>query len=101
MSAKLTLTRTTIGVNVRRGTYEVFVDGKRVGSYELHETFETQVAPGRHVLLVRGGRYSSQACPFEVSEGQAINFNCNGKRILPLWLASFAIPSLGLKIRCA
>ncbi len=98
MSGTLVLTRTTIGVDVRRGTYEVFIDGARVGSYELHETYETQVASGRHSLQIRGGRYSSQKRSFEVSDGQTVRFNCSGKRFLPLWLASFAIPSLGLKI---
>ncbi len=98
MSGTLTLTRRTIGVDVRRGTYEVFIDGVQVGSYELHETFETQVAPGRHSLQIRGGRYSSQKRSFEIGDGQTVSFNCSSKRFLPLWLASFAIPSLGLKI---
>jgi len=32
MSATLTLTHKAIGVEVRRGTYDVMVDDKRVGS---------------------------------------------------------------------
>ena len=99
MSGKLVLTRTTIGIDVRRHAYVVFIDGKRVGSYELHETYETEVEPGRHSLQVRGGRYSSRKRSFEISDGQTVSFNCSGKRIFPLWLASFVIPSLGLKLR--
>ena len=99
MSGKLVLTRTTIGIDVRRGTYVIFIDGERVGSYELHETFETEVAPGRHSIQVRGGRYSSRERSFEIRDGQTVSFNCSGKRILPLWLASFIIPSLGLTLR--
>ena len=38
MSATLKLTHKTIGVEVRRGTYDVVVDGKRAESLELNET---------------------------------------------------------------
>ena len=38
MSATLKLTHKTIGVEVRRGTYDAMVDGKRAGSVELNET---------------------------------------------------------------
>lgn len=99
MAATLTLTRATIGVEVRRAKYEVLLDGGSVGSYDVRETFEMEIEPGRHRLQVRGGRYSSRELSFEVSEGQTVSFNCSGKRWLPIWLASFAIPSLGLNLR--
>ena len=35
MSATLKLTHKTIGVEVRRGTYDVVLDGERVGSVEM------------------------------------------------------------------
>ena len=56
MSATLKLTHKTIGVEVRRGTYDVVVDGKRAGSLELNETIDTPVESGRHTLQVRTGR---------------------------------------------
>lgn len=43
MSATLTLTHKAIGAEVRRGTYDVVLDGERVGSVEMNETFETPV----------------------------------------------------------
>lgn len=39
-------TRKTSGVEVRHGTFDVVVDGERVGSSELHDTFEAKVEPG-------------------------------------------------------
>ena len=38
MSATLKLTHKAIGAEVRRGTYDVVVDGERVGSVEMNHT---------------------------------------------------------------
>ena len=53
MSATLKLTHKTIGVEVRRGTYDVVVDGKRAGSLELNETVDIPVESGRHTDMGR------------------------------------------------
>ncbi len=98
MSATLTLTHKAIGVEVRRGTYDVEVDGKRVGSLEMNDTIETPVEPGRHTLQVRNGRNSSRTQTFAAAEGEIVAFRCTGKRFLPLFLASFVVPSLALKL---
>ncbi len=99
MSATLKVSRKTIGVEVRRGTYDVFVDGERVGSIELHDTLETPVEPGRHTLRIRNGRNSSRTQTFDAAEGQVIAFHCSGKSILPIFLLSFVIPSLAISLR--
>ena len=98
MSATLKLTHKAIGAEVRRGTFDVLVDGKRVGSVEMNETIETSVEPGRHTLQVRNGRNSSRTETFDAAEGEVVAFRCTGKRFLPLFLASFVIPSLALKL---
>ena len=68
MSATLNLTRKAPVVEIRRGTFDVLVDGKRVGSIESDgDTIETPVAPGRHTLQVREGRYSSRELSFQVT----------------------------------
>jgi hypothetical protein len=59
MPATLKLTHKAIGAEVRRGTYDVVVDGERVGSVEMNHTIEIPVEPGRHTLQVRNGRNSS------------------------------------------
>jgi hypothetical protein len=66
MPATLKLTHKAIGAEVRRGTYDVVVDGERVGSVEMNHTIEIPVEPGRHTLQV--------------------------------FLASFAVPRLALKL---
>ena len=99
MSATLRLTHKTIGVEVRRGTYDVVVDGKRAGSVELNETIDIPVEPGRHTVQVRNGRNSSGTKAFDAAEGEIASFRCSGKSILPVFLLSFVVPSLALSLR--
>ena len=98
MSATLKLTHKTIGVEVRRGTYEAVVDGKQAGTVELNETIEIPVEPGRHTLQVRSGRNSSPTKTFDAAEGEVASFRCSGKSILPIFLLSFVVPSLALSL---
>jgi hypothetical protein len=99
MAATLKLTHKAIGVEVRRGTFDVIVDGERVGSLEMNDTFETPVEPGRHTVQVRNGRNSSRVQTFDVAEDEMVAFRCTGKRFLPIFLASFFVPSLALSLR--
>jgi hypothetical protein len=99
MTATLKLTHRTIGVEVRRGTYDVVVDGERVGSLELNDTFETPVEPGHHTLQVRNGRNSSRTKTFDAAEDEIASFRCGGKSILPIFLLSFVVPSLAISLR--
>jgi hypothetical protein len=96
--ATLKVTHKAIGAEVRRGAYDVFVDGQRVGSVEMNGTIEAPVEPGRHTIQVRNGRNSSQTETFDAAEGEVVAFRCTGKRFLPLFLASFVVPSLALKL---
>jgi hypothetical protein len=98
MAATLKLTHKAIGVEVRRGTFDAVLDGERVGSVELNDTFETPVGPGRHSLQVRNGRNASRTATFDAAEGEVVAFRCSGKRILPIFLASFFVPSLALSL---
>ena len=99
MAATLKLTHKAIGAEVRRGPYDVVVDGERVGSVEMNDTIEIAVEPGRHTLQVRNGRNSSQTETFDAAEGEVVAFRCTGKRFLPIFLASFVVPSLALGLR--
>ena len=98
MSATLKLTHKAIGAEVRRGAYDVIVDGERVGSVEMNGTIEIPVKPGRHTLQVRNGRNSSGTQAFDAAEGEIVAFRCTGKRFLPVFLASFVVPRLALKL---
>jgi hypothetical protein len=98
MSATLKLTHKAIGAEVRRGSYDVVVDGERVGSVEMNDTIEIPVDPGRHTLQVRNGRKSSSTDTFDAAAGEIVAFRCTGKRFLPIFLASFIVPRLALKL---
>ncbi len=98
MSATLKLTHKAIGAEVRRGTYDVVVDGQRVGSVEMNDTIEIPVDPGSHTLQVRDGRKSSRTETFDAAEDEIVAFRCTGKRFLPIFLASFIVPRLALKL---
>lgn len=98
MSATLKLTHKAIGVEVRRGTYDIEVDGRRVGSVEMNDTIETPVEPGRHTLRIRSGRNSSRVKTFDAADGEVVAFRCTGKSFLPIFLASFVVPSLALTL---
>lgn len=99
MGATLRLTHKAIGVEVRRGTYDIVVDGQRAGSLKMNDTIEMPVEPGGHTLQVRNGRNSSRTQSFDATEGEIISFRCTGKRILPLFLISFVVPSLALSLK--
>ena len=99
MSATLTLAHRAIGAEIRRGTCDVLLDGERVGSVEMNDTYETPIEPGRHSLQVRSGRNSSRTKTFDAANGETIAFRCTGKSILPIFLASFVVPSLALSLK--
>ena len=99
MTATLKLTHKSIGAEVRRGMYDVVVDGQRAGSVDMNDTIEIPVEPGRHTLQIRSGRNSSRTQSFVAVEGQTVAFRCTGKSFLPIFLASFVVPSLALQLR--
>ncbi len=98
MSAALKLTHKAIGAEVRRGAYDVVVDAERVGSVKMNDTIEISVEPGRHTLQARNGRNSSSAETFDATDGEIVAFRCTGKRFLPIFLVSFLVPRLALKL---
>jgi hypothetical protein len=102
VSATLRLTRELgFGTELRRGRFEIVLDGKTVGSIESHETFETPLEPGQHIVRVRKGRYSSQERSFEVADDDVAAFRCHGARIWPTYLASIVVPNLAISLQRA
>jgi hypothetical protein len=101
MSATLRLTRNvgSVAFELRRGRFDILVDGKPAGSLSNHETVEIPVEPGRHNLILRKGRYSSRTLTFDAADGEAIDFRCNGARIWPTYLASIVKPDLAISLK--
>ena len=99
MPATLKVTHKAIGVEVRRGAYDVVVDRARLGSVEMNDTIEFPIEAGQHAVQVRNGRNLSRTLTFDAAEGQVVAFRCTGKRFLPIFLASFVVPRLALSLR--
>jgi hypothetical protein len=101
MSATLRLTRNvgSAAFELRRGRFDILVDGKPVGSLSNHDTVETPVEPGHHSLVLRKGRYSSRTIVFDAADGEVVSFRCNGARIWPTYVASILKSDLGIRLR--
>ncbi len=99
MPATLKLTREVLFLELRRGDVRRHVDGKSAGSIELHNTIQAAIAPGRHTLKILRGRYSSRSHVFEASEDEVVSFRCHGANLWPIWVASYAVPTLAIALR--
>jgi hypothetical protein len=99
VAATLKLTHKAIGAEVRRGNYDILLDGKGAGSLPMNDAFEVPVEPGRHTVQIRDGRKSSGVETFEAAEGETVAYRCTGKRFLPIFLLSFLVPRLALKLK--
>ena len=99
MSATLKMTRDGLGIELRRGTFDVCVDGASVGQIRWQEPFEVRVEPGRHTLRINAGRYSSRDLSFDVPDGDTITFRCHGAMVWPRFVASIVKPDLAIALR--
>jgi hypothetical protein len=98
VAAILKLTREGVGMELRRGTFDVMIDGQRVGPIELHDSLEWPVEPGRHTLRIRKGRYSSPEVTFDVADRQVANFRCHGAMMWPRYVASAVVPTMAISL---
>lgn len=83
---------------IMRGTFDVVVDGKSVGSIKWHESVQTPIEAGRHTLRVRKGRYSSHIRSFDAAEDEFVAFRCNRRRHPLVLLAALAAPTLAISL---
>ena len=98
MAATLRLIRSGVGIELRRGRFEVTVDGRDAGSLDYQHTFETTVEPGQHTVRLRVGRYSSRAYTFDVADGAVAAFRCHGAMVWPRYVASLVKPDLAIAL---
>lgn len=99
MVATLKVTRKAGGIELRRGRFDISVDGQNVGPLERQETVETQLEPGHHTLRLRAGRYSSQDHAFDVADGEVVSFLCHGAEVWPRYAASIVKPDLAISLK--
>jgi len=101
VTATLRLTRHANGmvIELRRGPFEIELDGTAVGTIAYSETVEAAIDPGPHVLKIRSGRrYSSRDLSFDVADGGVAAFRCHGAMVWPRWLASFVKPDWAIAL---
>jgi hypothetical protein len=96
--ATLRLTREGFGIELRRGRFEITVDGQSIGSLNYGDTVEEPVEPGHHTLRIRAGRYSSPDRSFDAADGEVVSFRCHGAMVWPRWAASFVRPDLAISL---
>ena len=99
MSATLRVSRETSGIELRRGVFEISVDGKDAGPVKYGETIEIPLEPGHHTLRIRAGRYSSRDHSFDLADNDAIDFRCSGAIFWPRWVLSLFKPDLGVLLK--
>jgi hypothetical protein len=100
MPATLKLTREVgFGFELRRGRFDIVVDGKDIGSVENRDTVDTSLEPGHHTIRMRAGRYSSREHSFEAADDEVINFRCHGATIWPTYIASIIKPDLAISLK--
>jgi hypothetical protein len=100
VSATLRVTHEVeFGFELRRGRFDVALDGDVVGSLAIDESVEIPIGPGRHSVRIRKGRYSSQDQSFDVADGEVVNLHCHGTRIWPIYVASIVAPNLAISLK--
>jgi hypothetical protein len=99
MSGTLKLTREGAGIELRRGAFDVEVDGRSVGSIARHQTVETALEPGNHTVRIRKRRYSSQEHSFEVTNGEVVSFRTHGAMVWPRYVASLIKPDVAISLK--
>ena len=100
MSATLKVTQESAlnPAGVMRGTFDVMLDGKSVGSIKWHESIETPVEPGHHTLQVSKGKYTSAVKTFDAADGEFITFHCNRRRHPLVLAAALFNPSIAIAL---
>lgn len=99
MPATLKLVREGFGIELRRGTFHVLLDGSDVGMIERHETVDVPIEPGHHTLRIKAGRPVSRRLSFEAGDGEVVHFRCHGAMVWPRYVASLVKPDLAITLR--
>jgi hypothetical protein len=94
----LKLSREAFGIELRRGTFDVLIDGAKAGTIQWKEQKEFEIEPGHHTLQLRANRYRSRIHAFDVHDESVISFRCHGATVWPRWLLSAVRPDLAISL---
>ena len=95
----LRLVREGVGIELRRGRLDIYLDAEQVGSIEAHGTVEAPVEPGEHTLQLRAGRYSSRRRTFTAADDEVVTFRCHPVMVWPRYVISLVKPDLGIALK--
>lgn len=98
MSTTFKLSRSGVGIELRRGVFDIEVDGTDVGSIECQGEAEIPINPGHHSLQLRAGRFASSPHDFDVTEDSVVPFRCHGAMLWPRYVASIFKPDLAIAL---
>ena len=93
------LTREGVGIELRRGTFDISLDGETIGTIKRGDVVERPVEPGNHTVQIRAGRYSSRPHRFDIAEDEQVTFRCHGAMMWPRYVASIVKPDLAISLR--
>jgi hypothetical protein len=99
LSGVLKLRREGVGIELRRGRFNIYVDGSNVGTIDNHQTVNIPVDAGQHTLRIGVGRFSSQTSPFVLADGDSVDFRCHGAMLWPRYVASLVVPNLAISLQ--
>jgi hypothetical protein len=100
MSTTLRLTRKQPTIELRRGPFEIELDGNSIGSINKgDEPHEIPVEAGHHTLRIRSGRFSSHERSFDGADGEVVNFRTHGPLVWPVYAAAVLKPDLGIWLK--
>jgi hypothetical protein len=99
VTATLQLLREGFAMELRRGPFNVLLDGNDIRSIEAHQTINVPIEPGHHTLQVKVGRYGSTQRPIDAAEGEIAKFRCSGFRVWPVYVASIVKPDPALTLK--
>jgi hypothetical protein len=98
MTTTLRVHRDGAGIELRRGTFTVSLDGTPAGDIEWQGTVEVPLDPGTHVVKVERGRYSSHPHTFTATDGETASFRCHGAMLWPRFVLSLFMTNLAISL---
>jgi hypothetical protein len=98
MPGTLRVNREGVGIELRRGPFEITLDGDIVARIVRGDTIETPLDPGHHRLRIRAGRYSSRSQDFDSADGEVVSFRCHGAMMWPRYVLSVVKPDLAISL---
>jgi hypothetical protein len=94
----LKVIREGVGIDLRRGTFEIKLDGAVGASIDWGDTIEAPLQPGHHRLQIPARRYCSRPYDFDCADGEVLDFRCHGAMMWSRYVASIVKPDFTVSL---